>query len=99
MRSLPPPAFVALGLVPCLNPVHVGEGHGCASYKPNQEGERQSLCSSLLHLVGLPGSDSPMKQVGFRGSHHTFRLEAQFLLETIIMALLLPIALVYPGDR
>lgn len=55
MGSLPPPVFDALGLVPCLNPVPVGEGHGCASYKPNQEGEWQSRCSSLLHLVGLPG--------------------------------------------
>ena len=43
--------------------------------------------------------DSPMKQVDFRGSHHTFRFKAQFLLETIIMALLLPNALVHPGDR
>lgn len=99
MRSLPPPAFDALGLVPCLNPVHVGEGLGCTSYKPSHEGERQPLCSSLLHLVGLPGRRSPTKHVDFRGSQHTFRSEAQFLLETIIMALLLPNAPVHPGDR
>lgn len=34
MGSLPSPAF-DLGLVPCLNPVMLGKGHGCTSNKPN----------------------------------------------------------------
>ena len=52
-------------------------------------------CIWLVCLV----PDSPMKQVDFRGSHHTFRFEAEFLLETIIMALVLPNAPVHPGER